>query len=108
MAQVDMKMSAEEAKEQYEPSAVDAPEYPYGLRISLDDDALEKLGITQLPAVGSKMQLSATVEVCSTSAYSTQEGEAETSVSLQITAMELGAAQQSSNAATMLYGGDND
>ena len=108
MAQVDMKMSREEAQEQYAPVTSDAPEYPYGLRISLDDDALEKLGLTQLPAVGTKMQLSATVEVCSTSAYSTQEGEAETSVSLQITAMELGTAQQSSSAASLLYGGDND
>jgi hypothetical protein len=108
MAQVDMKMSAEEVKEYTEPSVGDAPEYPYGLRISLDDDALEKLGLTQLPAVGTKMQLSATVEVCSTSAYSTQEGESEASVSLQITAMELGSAQQSTSAASMLYGGDND
>lgn len=108
MAQVDMTMSREEAKEQMEPTAMDAPQYPWGLKITLDDDALKKLGLTQLPAVGAKLQLSATVEVCSTSAYSTQEGEAETSVSLQITAMELSGGQQSSSAASMLYGGDND
>lgn len=108
MAQVDMTMSAEEAKEQTEPSVSDAPQYPWGLRLSLDDDALEKLGITTMPAVGTKMQLSATVEVCSTSAYSTQEGESEASVSLQITAMELSSGKTSSDAASLLYGGDND
>lgn len=108
MAQVDMTMSSEEAKEQYEPTESDAPKYPWGLKLTLDDDALEKLGITSMPAVGTKMQLSATVEVCSTSAYSTQEGESEASVSLQITAMELSGANSASDAATMLYGGDND
>ena len=108
MAMVNMKMSAEEAKEQTEPTAADAPQYPWGLKLNLDDDALEKLGLTTMPAVGTKMQLAATVEVCSTSSYSDQKGEAESSVSLQITAMELGAAQQSSDAASMLYGGDND
>lgn len=108
MAQVDMTMSAEEAKEYTQPSETDAPKYPWGLKITLDDDALEKLGITSLPAVGSKMTISATCEVCSTSAYSDQAGEPETSMSLQITAMELGAAQSSQDQATLLYGGDND
>ncbi len=105
MAQIDMTMSKEEAKEQMEPTASDAPKYPWGLSISLDDDSLKKLGITALPAVGTKMTLNATVEVCSTSQYSDQEGEAEVSMSLQITAMELGAGQTGpSDAASMLYG----
>ena len=54
MAMVNMKMSATEAKEYGGEAtmASDAPEYPYGLCIRLDDDALEKLGITALPAIG--------------------------------------------------------
>lgn len=88
---INMKMSKEEAKEYTAvPDPGNAPEYPYGLRLSLDDDALEKLGITELPKVGTVMVLQARVEVCGTSAYSTQDKESEASVSLQITDMELG------------------
>lgn len=104
MAMVNMKMSTEVAKEWAEPTADDAPRYPYGLQLNLDDEALEKLGITQVPAVGTKMTLTAVVEVCSTSAYATQEGESEASVSLQITDMELSSGQQAGDAATLLYG----
>lgn len=106
MAQVDMTMSSEESKELAETTS--DSKYPWGLRITLDDDSLAKLGITQLPAVGTTMTLNATVEVCSTSAYADKEGEPENSVSLQITAMELNGERDTSDAATMLYGGDND
>lgn len=103
MALVNMKMSAEEAREEYEPTAADAPEYPYGLSLNLDDESLAKLGITTLPAVGTTMTLTARVEVCSTSQYSNRKGENETSLSLQITDMEL-AAGAAPDAATILYG----
>lgn len=107
MALVDMKMSAEEAKEQYEPTAADAPEYPYGLQLSLDEEGLARLGITTPPAVGTVMTLTARVEVCSTSAYKTQGGDNESSTSLQITAMQLSGASDSAgqDAASVLYGG---
>lgn len=101
MALVNMRSSAEEAAEIASP---EAPEYPYGLRISLNDDDMEKLGLTQLPAVGTKMTVTAQVEVCSASAYSDKDGEPEMSVSLQITDMELSGAAQGADAATMLYG----
>lgn len=106
MAMVNMKMSREEAKEYSEPTAMDAPEYPYGLCLDLDDDALEKLGITSLPAVGTQMTITARVYVKSTSAYNTQGGESESRMSVQITDMEIGAAGTQGNAATALYGGD--
>jgi hypothetical protein len=101
---IDMKMTAEEAKEQSTSCDVERNPYPYGLRINLDDDALKKLGITTLPAVGSKLNFSAVAEVCSTSAYQDNGGEAETSISLQITGMEVTSAGKSSDdAATLLY-----
>ena len=105
MAQIDMTQSKEEAKE-YGDSLMegDAPKYPYGLKITLNDESLAKLNLTQLPAIGTKLQISATAEVCSTSAYQDQSGEAETSMSLQITAMELGGTQQSNDLASKLYG----
>lgn len=105
MALVDMTMSDKEAKEESE--YISEPQkYPYGLSINLDDETLAKLGITTLPTVGSAMTLTARAEVCSTSQYADRKGEAETSMSLQITAMELSAgADSTTDAATLLYPG---
>lgn len=110
MALVDMEMSAEEAREEYGTAPTsdgDLPKYPYGLSISLDDESLAKLGITALPTVGTAMTLTARVEVCSTSQYQDRKGESESSLSLQITAMELSPASESAStdAASLLYGG---
>lgn len=106
MSMTNMKMSASEAKEYSGDAAVasDAPEYPHGLCIRLDDDALEKLGITALPAIGTEMMVTAKVIVKSTSAYSRQGGEDHKDVELQITDLELGQMSASSDAATALYG----
>lgn len=104
MTMVNMAMSAEEAKEQGEVT-LDS-KYSYGLRIHLDDDALAKLGLTTMPAVGSKLTITCAVEVCSMSSYQDQGGEAESSLDLQITDMEVGEgkdAQTDTQAASMLY-----
>jgi hypothetical protein len=89
---IDMKLSKAEAKSMLgdccAPSEADAPKYPYGLSISLNDETLKKLGIAEVPAVGAKMKLIAEVEVVSTSQYARQEG-TDKDVSLQITSMEL-------------------
>lgn len=90
---ISMKLTAAEAKADTmlgDPSDDDLPKYPYGLSICLDDETLDKLGITDLPAVGTVMQLTALVEVCSISQYENQTG-ADKSLSLQITDMELAA-----------------
>lgn len=101
---IDLTISEEESKEQ-SGVEVDAPKYPYGLKITLDDGILEKLGITSLPTVGTKMNFTAVAEVCSTSSYQEQSGEAETQLTLQITGMELNGSQASSDSqATLLYG----
>lgn len=65
--------------------------YPYGLRLTLNEDSLAKLGITDLPAVGTAMVLTAKVTVSSAS-ESEHEGEKKhRDISLQITDMDLGA-----------------
>lgn len=105
MALIDMKLTPAEAKDAdlcCAPSDDGGPKYPYGLSINLDDETLAKLGITTLPAVGAVMQLTASVEVTSTSQYERQD-EKEININLQITAMELGGAP-SPSAATVLYG----
>lgn len=104
MVMVNMQMSAEEAKEQTEPTA--APKYPYGLELQLDDDALAKLGLTQPPAVGTKLTIQCAVEVTSASSCQTQGQEAEASSCWQITDMGIRpAASTSANAAGLLYPG---
>jgi hypothetical protein len=87
----DMKMSRAEVKEYMGPadSMIDnAPRYPWGLCIQLDNDSLEKLGL-DLPEVGEEMTLTATVKVTSVSSNETEGSNPSKSVSLQITDMAL-------------------
>ena len=87
-----MKTTPAEAKEEAKEMIGDAstqPQYPYGLSISIDDEMMTKLGIKDLPAVGTEMMLMAKCEVCSTSAYDTQTNGPEINFSLQITDMAL-------------------
>lgn len=66
------------------------PDYPYGLLIRLDEDTIKKLGIKELPPVGTVMNIKAEVEVSSTEEYESIEGGARRSLGLQITDMTLG------------------
>lgn len=102
MNMVSMKMSREEAKECCETVACDAPEYPYGLCIDLNDDALDKLGLKALPAVGTVVMIQAQAIVTATSSNSTQGGEQEMRASLQITDMAV-TANDSRSSAERLY-----
>jgi hypothetical protein len=82
-----------EHKEEPRPAEVmygsDRPEYPYGLRLHLNEEELKKLGITQLPDVGVEMLISAKVKVCSVNSYSSENGE-HRGMELQIIEMGLG------------------
>jgi hypothetical protein len=90
MGLVNMKMSKEEAKEQCSPSSSDdQPRYPYGLSINLDDDAMGKLGIGDGVNVGDEVTITAKATVTSKSGYQTMVGDAESSIGLQITDMEV-------------------
>jgi hypothetical protein len=88
-----MKTTAAERKarrEKYEKcSPIDGDVYPYGLRINLDDESMEKLALKSLPKTGGKMILTAEVTVTSTESRDSEEGGKRESMSLQITAMEL-------------------
>lgn len=101
MALVNMKTSPEEAKEYVQPSLDDAPRYPYGLELRLDDAALEKLGMSAPPAVGTVLMVTARVEVTSASQYQTQGQEAESSSCWQITDMEASKASSDGDAKSL-------
>lgn len=75
------------------PAEAMVPDFPWGLCLHLDKDELEKLGITELPKVGTKITLAAKVTVTrvSQSASTDRGGEDQKSIDLQITDMALGA-----------------
>ena len=65
------------------------PQYHYGLRICLNDEMIKAMGLKDLPEVGSKMKMKATVEVCCTSENESKEYGKNQTMDLQITEMEL-------------------
>ena len=83
-----MKLTEEEQKGTSPALATGKQEYPYGLEIHLDHPSLEKLGIKELPAVGSKMHLEAKVHVSGAMMHDGPAGKHK-SLHLQITHMSL-------------------
>ena len=109
MALKNIAMSAAEAKETmigYNTADVsNAPKYPYGTSLDLNNDTLEKLGITKLPSVGEEVTITAKAKVTRISAYEEQGG-AEQCLGLQITDMDVSIPSQSQSASDKLYGGN--
>lgn len=97
---INMAREASDTEEEYPTSG--QSKYPYGLCIHLDDDTLQKLGITTPPAVGSSMLLQAQVMVTSTSSDVMNDGEVEGRLTLQITDMEL--SMPAKTASNVLWG----
>lgn len=97
-----MKLTQSEKKET---GAVPGPmthDYPWGLCLNLDSQAMDKLGIKTLPDVGEKMVLTAIVEVVSVGANASKESESR-NMSLQITDMDLEPAKKRKPADEVLY-----
>jgi len=87
---VSMKLSGKEATAEVPMAKSESPAYPYGLRIELGDEAMKKLGLSELPNVGEKLSLIATVVVERVAHNETKEGGSRQDMSLQITEMCLG------------------
>jgi len=101
-----MKMDKEARQKMYEPSVLnDAPMYPYGLQLRLDEEALDKLGEDQLPDVGGTILVIAKARVTSVSSNESDSGKRR-NVELQITDLCLEAAdgEQPTKVAAALYG----
>lgn len=103
----DMSLTAEEAKEYAGDMCCGpdekGPKYPYGLTISLNDGSIEKLGITSLPMVGTKVNIMAVAVVTSIEQRQDSDGENETSMCLQITQMEAQMPSPEKNAAEKMW-----
>jgi hypothetical protein len=70
--------------------ASEGPVYPWGLSVSLEEDALDKLNLETLPDVDEVLQLVARVTVTSVASNQTTAGGRRRSVALQITDLGLG------------------
>lgn len=87
-----MKRSAEDKRQDMgSPCPIDsiAPDYPWGLTLHLDQDELGKLGMKELPAVGTVFGLRAKVTVTSTRSSAVEGRDDENTVDLQITDMAV-------------------
>lgn len=101
---ISMKLTKAEAKQENEVTD-DRPEFPFGLSLRLDNEALGKLGMKTLPEVGSVLNLMAKVEVTEVSEHSRSEDkEPVKGLSLQITDMGLHSESKSKDAAEELFG----
>jgi hypothetical protein len=81
------------------------PEFPCGLSIMLDEEAIKLLNIGKLPKAGEVLGLEARVVVTSVSEQQTQDRGLHRSLHLQITDMELEGS--SKEAADIVYMEDN-
>lgn len=94
---VSLKMTAKQSSEYgtlCAPGGGDAPVYPYGTELRLEDEQLALLGITALPPVGTKFAIIGIGEVIDTSARENKDGK-ENCMSLQITDLQLDATGES-------------
>lgn len=108
-----MKMTAEEKKSMIEGPAMskDAPRYPYGLNIHLNDEVMQKLGLESLPKVGTKMMIMAVAVVESVSERDSQDGGKRQDMSIQITDMSIephSDKKGEKELAKSLYGSDSE
>lgn len=103
---INMETTPAEAQEYTTPTVADAPKYPWGLCLTLNDDSLDKLGVKTLPPVDTEVTIIAKAVVSRISENQTQGGESCASMDLQITDMQLQLPETDllGRAAAMLYG----
>lgn len=100
-----MKITKEDRKKlkkQYEVPIAEE-NYPYGLELHLEEMSISKMGMNELPKLGTEMTLMAKVKVESASESESRNGKRR-SLRLQITDMELTQKQEKKNTAQSLYG----
>lgn len=87
MKLVSLELKTEEAKEEtMEAREAERPRYPYGTCLYLDEVALKKLGITDIPEVGDELRIMAVGKVTGTSSREYEGGSHQT-LDIQLTEM---------------------
>lgn len=108
-----MALTADEAKEEYGECAPcstssedsdDAPKYPWGLSLCLDEKSLAKLGIGLIP-VGTEVIIMAKATITGTSTRERVKGKPHQDMDIQITALDVTPTQadRQKSAAAKLY-----
>lgn len=103
---VNMKIEPAAREKKYAEAATSPAEgnlYPWGLTLSLDDEALEKLGMEALPKADAKMFVYAKATVTRVESTDSAPGGKRRSVSLQITDLLLEPTKAKRPAADVLY-----
>lgn len=88
MKMVDMALSGKDREAMKPGTAETEPAYPWGLRLTLSNEALAKLGLNPLPNVDDEFVLHAHVEVVGVQQSESADG-VNRSLDLQITACQL-------------------
>lgn len=112
-AMVDMARTPEEVRKEIgdspampSPMRSSAPTYPYGLCLSLDDEGMKKLGITELPPVGTLVHFCAMAKVTSASENEREgtDGGKETCRRVELQVTHLGLENESAEKPRNWYG----
>ena len=102
----DLRLSEMEKKDFSTPSAgPKAPKYPYGLKITLGPEELEKLGISELPQVDSFVDFEAKAQVVGVSVAESEGDVNEHRLELQITEIYMKDKKEEKSTESALYGG---
>jgi len=94
MSLTNMKLTKKEAKARNEVAIDSSDRFPFGLSISLDDEALDKLGLA-LPKVGTEMIVIGLGKVTNVSENSGENRRKHRNVSIQLEAIEVEPASKS-------------
>lgn len=91
MALVDLKRTKQDKKQDKAnmPSSIGQEDYPYGTRVRLGDEELDKLGIDELPQVGDGMHVHGHGHVTSVSEDHHEGGKKRRHVEIQLKHMQV-------------------
>lgn len=83
-----VEKKGQEASQMLTAPTYDEPAYPYGLTLHLNTETLQRLGVTELPQVGTKVRIVAIAEVSSVSRNMERDGDERRELGLQVQDME--------------------
>lgn len=106
---IDMKLDpSQRDSPMVETAETEGPEYPYGLRLDLNKESLEKLGKSANDfKMDDEMEMTCRVKVCGMSSSSYSDGDSYESVDLQIVSMELNSSKSDDERINRMYGDDD-
>lgn len=81
-------------------------DYPWGLKLHLESESLDALGVAELPEVDTIVTIQAKAKVVSVNTSASANAKAHRSVSLQITDLGIGPAKAKKSSEDVFYNSD--